>query len=300
MPVNGRARTSPSYIEGWSIHRAPFSVYEQSMKYRLQGNDPALAAVPAVRQWPLGRWLPFLLLLMVVVVVFATGWHRQLSLEALIRHRDQVDALVGAHHLAALAGFIVVYIAAVTLSLPGAAVLTVAGGLLFGTGVGGTAAVAAATIGATFVFLIARSAVGGWLVRRAGGLADRITGGFRRDAFHYLLFLRLVPIFPFWIVNLVAALAGVRLAPFVTATALGIVPGTIAFAFFGASLDHAVATQAASYRACLAGGGDDCRLDFDVTAVATPELVAALVVLGLIALAPVVLRRRKTLPPPSP
>ena len=258
-------------------------------------SEPSAPAAPSAAQ-RLRRFAPLALVVMAAGVVIAMGWHRHLSLEGLVRHRDAIDALVAANQLAAVAAFVGVYIAAVTLSLPGAVFLTIAGGLLFGTLVGGAAAIVGGTIGATLLFLIARSAIGGWLVRRAGRLAERLADGFRRDAFYFILFLRLVPLFPFWIINLVAALAGVGLAPFVLATAVGIIPGTFAFAFLGAGLDSAVAAQAADYKTCLADGRTDCRVDFDLSAAATPELIAALVVLGFIALVPVALRRFKLMP----
>ena len=155
---------------------------------------------------------------------------------------------------AAVAGYVALYIAVVALSLPGGAVLTITGGVLFGVVIGGAAALVGATIGAICIFLIARSAVGEHLVRRAGPLAERLAEGFRADAFSYLLFLRLVPLFPFWLVNLVPALCGVRLATFAAATAIGIIPATFAFAFVGAGLDSVIAAQEAAYRACLAAG----------------------------------------------
>ncbi len=120
----------------------------------------------------------------------------------------------------------------------------------------------------------------------------RLAEGFRDDAFSYLLFLRLVP-FPFFVVNLVAALAGVRLATFVAATALGIVPATFAFAFVGAGLDSIIAAQESAYRACLAAGNADCKLDFDLAAAITPQLIVALVALGVVALIPVIAKRMR-------
>jgi len=246
------------------------------------------------------------------------GWHRQVLLETLVRHRAAIDAFVAAHRGAALLAFMRLYVGAVTVSLPGAAALTVAGGIIFGGVAGGLAAIAAATLGATLVFLVVRRAVGraegagggggartaGWAgripVRYAGPLAEKFAAGFRRDCFWYLVFLRLVPLFPFWLVNLVAAPLGVGLAPFVAATALGIVPATFAYAFFGAGLDSAIAAQESAYRACLAGGPQQgtaqlaplagCRLDFDLAAAATPELIGALLALGLFALIPPAVR----------
>jgi uncharacterized membrane protein YdjX (TVP38/TMEM64 family) len=157
--------------------------------------------------------------------------------------------------------------------------------------VGGLASIVGASIGATLVFLIAKSAFGEHLVRRAGPLASRLAEEFRTDAFSYLLFLRLVPAFPFFLVNLVPALLGVRLGTFVMATALGIIPATLAFASIGAGLDSVIAAQEASHQACLAAGRLDCRLDFDVMAALTPQVLVALVGLGVLALVPVVVRR---------
>jgi uncharacterized membrane protein YdjX (TVP38/TMEM64 family) len=170
-------------------------------------------------------------------------------------------------------------------------VLTLTGGILFGGVVGGAAAVVGATIGATIIFLIAKTAFGEHLAKRAGPAVGKLIGGFRADAFNYLLFLRLVPLFPFFLVNLVPALAGVRLVTFVAATFLGIIPGGFAFAFVGAGLESVIRAQSAAYNACLAAGRTDCRFDFDVKAVVTPELLAGFAALGVIALIPVVVKR---------
>ena len=100
-----------------------------------------------------------------------------------------------------------------------------------------------------------------------------------------------MPIFPFWLVNLVPALCGVRLATFVAATAIGIIPATFVFAFVGAGLDSVIAAQQAAYSACVAAGRPDCRLDFDLHAAITPELSPRSAALGVLALVPVVVKR---------
>jgi uncharacterized membrane protein YdjX (TVP38/TMEM64 family) len=242
------------------------------------------------RSW-LRRLAPVAAVLLAMGLVFAMGWHRYLSLETLVRHRAAIDGFVAARHGLAIAAFIGVYVAVGALSIPGAALLTMAGGVLFGWLVGGLAAIVGATIGATFVFLVARTACGEVVLRRAGPLAAKVAQGFRADAFNYLLFLRLVPVFPFWLVNLAPALVGVRLGTFVLATALGIIPGTFAYALVGAGLDSVLLAQESAYRACLAGGQAGCRLDFSLSAVATPQLLAALAALGIVALIPVAVRK---------
>src|ERR1700694_757524 len=160
------------------------------------GLSPAITG-----QLRLRRFLPCAAIVLAMVVILAMGWHRQLSFETLVRHRAGIDAFVGGHYTAAVAAFVALYVAVAALSVPGAVVLTICCGMLFGWLVGGLAAIAGATAGATIIFSIARTACGGSLMRRAGPRARKIANGLRSDAFSYLLFLRLVPIFPFWLVN---------------------------------------------------------------------------------------------------
>lgn len=246
---------------------------------------------PGTERTRLRRFAPLAVVAALAVLILAMGWHRELSLENLVRYRATLDAFILAHRAAALAAFVLSYVAVVTLSIPGGLMMTMSGGILFGALVGGLASILGATVGATLLFLIARTAFGEHLAQRAGPLAARLTEGFREDAFNYLLFLRLVPAFPFFAVNLVAALTGVRFATFVAATVLGIVPGTFAFAFAGAGLDSVIAAQETAYRTCLETAGAGCRLDFDLKTAITPQLIAAFVALGVAALIPVVVKR---------
>jgi uncharacterized membrane protein YdjX (TVP38/TMEM64 family) len=251
----------------------------------------APAPSPPPRGLRLRRLAPLVLVLLLGGAVTGVAWYMGLSPIALLERRVAIDVFVGQHWLTALAAFAAIYAASVALSLPGAAVLTICSGIIFGGLAGGIASLIGATVGATAIFLIARSALGGWLVRRAGARAEKAAAGFYADAFNYLLFLRLVPVFPFWLINVVPALCGVRLATFVVATVLGIIPGTFAFAFFGAGLDSAVTAPMAAYRACIAAGGTHCRHGFDPSAAVTPQLIAGLVGLGVLSLVPVVLKR---------
>ena len=237
------------------------------------------------------RWLPLAVVALVSVVAIGMGWHRHLSVETLVRHHDAIHAFMAAHLAIAIAVYIAIYIAVIALSVPGGLLLTLTGGALFGGLLGGAAAIVGATAGATVIFLIAKSAFGECLARRAGPLAQKIADGFRADAFSYLLFLRLVPVFPFFLVNLAPALVGVRLGTFVAATAIGIVPASFAFAFVGAGLESVIRAEGAAYHACRAAGGADCRVAFDFKTAMTPELIAALVALGVIALLPVLVKR---------
>lgn len=247
---------------------------------------------PAEQSSNLSRRLALLLAAVVLAGIAYYAFGRDaLSFEALLRHRDAIDAFVARHQVLAVLAYVGIYIAVVALSVPGAAFLTVCGGFMFGLLTGASAAAFGATIGATFVFLIARTALGEPLQRRAGPRAAKLAEGFREDAFSYLLFLRLVPAFPFFLVNLVPAIAGVRLLPFVAATALGVIPGSAAFAFAGTGLDSVIVAQKRVYDACLAAGRADCQLAFDTKDILTPQLIGALIALGVLALVPVVVRR---------
>ena len=239
------------------------------------------------RMRALRRWLPLLVLAAVAATALALGWHRALSLQGLAQHYDALAAAVRDHMALALLAYAALYVAVTALSLPGGAFLTLAGGLLFGWLVAGLVTVLAATAGATLLFLAARSSLGVTLSRRAGPFLSRLAEGFRRDAWSYMLFLRLAPVFPFWLVNLAPALLGVPLRVFAPATLIGIVPGTFAFAFIGAGLDSVLATAS---RACRAEGCPDLSL----RDVVTPELTLALVGLSVLALVPALARRLKS------
>lgn len=254
--------------------------------------DPAAAITFAGRVRPLlWRLAPVVVVLLLVALVLTSDWRQALSLETLVRHRTAIDAFIAEHRLAGLALFALLYIAVVALSVPGAVWLTLAGGFLFGPFVGTLVTVVSATFGAAIIFKIAQSAVGESLMRRAGPRAARIAEDIQADAFNYLLFLRLVPAFPFFLVNLAAALVAVPLPTFIAATMIGIIPATFAFSLAGAGLDSVIAAQVASFQACTAAGRTDCRVHFDPTHVLTPQLMAALVALGIIALIPVVVKR---------
>ena len=242
----------------------------------------------------LKRLWPLILLVCAMAFVFAMGWHRYLTIGSLAENREALRGFIEAHKLFSLAAFVALYAAAVALSVPGGAVLTLAGGFLFGWLLGGAASVVAATIGATAVFLIAKSTLGSVLASRAGPWLSRFREGFQEDAFSYLLFLRLVPIFPFWLVNLAPGLLGVELTTYVATTFLGIIPGTFAFALAGNGLDSVIEAQQASYQSCLAkmgaGGQESCSYSLEPGSLLTTELIVGLVALGVVALVPVAVK----------
>lgn len=240
------------------------------------------------------RHLPLLLLALLMAVAFQQGWYRYLTFDTLARQRDALGGFVAGNYVLAATVYFLAYVAVVAVSLPGASLMTLAGGLLFGWVGGSVLTVVAATLGATLVFLVARTSLGAGLAARAGPFVGRMAEGFRDNALSYMLFLRLVPVFPFWLVNLAPAVLGVGTATYVFATLVGIVPGTIAFSVVGAGLDSVIDAQKAARDACLAKAGAtpaDCPFSFDLSAIVTPELLAALALLGFVALIPVAARK---------
>jgi uncharacterized membrane protein YdjX (TVP38/TMEM64 family) len=257
------------------------------MATQLNRTPPSRSADHLIGFW---RVAPFAIVIALAAVAVMMGWHRELSLENLVKHRSLIGAYVADRPVTAIIIYVTAYVAVVAMSLPPVP-LTICGGIVFGALAAGVATIAAATVGATIIFLIARSAVGPLIARHAGPRVTRLAAGFRDDAFSYLLFLRLVPLFPFWIVNLVAALGGVGLTPFVAATALGIIPATFAYATFGAGLDSAIAAQDRAYQACLAAAQEGCSLHFELWQAMTPQLTGALGALLVLALLPLVVKR---------
>ncbi len=239
----------------------------------------------------LRRWAPALGLLAAMALVFGMGWHRLLSFETIGTNYESLRTFIAGNLAGAVAIFMLAYIAAVALSLPGALVMTLAGGLLFGWQIAAPATVVAATIGATLLFLIARSSIGESLAAKAGPWLSKLSGGFKEDALSYMLFLRLVPVFPFFIVNLAPALLGVPLKTFVLGTLLGIIPGTFAFSYAGSGLGSVVEAQNAVHAACLARQAGEpnlvCPYTIDTSNLVTRELVISFVLIGLVALIPV-------------
>jgi uncharacterized membrane protein YdjX (TVP38/TMEM64 family) len=237
--------------------------------------DSPSATEPRQSSLSLRRLWPLAVLALAIAAVFALDLDRLLTFEALREHREALTALVADHLLLAALSFVLVYATVIALSVPGGAVLTIAGGFMFGSVFGTLLVVVAATLGATLVFLIARSALGDPLRARAGPFLKRMEAGFQQDALNYLLVLRLIPLFPFWIVNLVPAFLGVPLRTYVLGTFLGIIPGSFVFASVGAGLGSVL----------------DSGQEFSPASVLTPQIVIALVGLAVLALLPVAYRK---------
>ena len=191
----------------------------------------------------IGRWLP-LLLVAIAALVGAVTLRDHLSFEALRDNREALTAFRDANYAGTVAAYMAAYIAIVALSLPGATVATLAGGLLFGVFPGVLFVVAAATAGATILFLAASWGAGEFLARRmdaSEGIIRRIKAGIDANLWSMLFLIRLVPAVPFFAANLVPALVGVRPLPFIVTTSLGIIPGSLVYTSIGAGLGEVFA-----------------------------------------------------------
>jgi uncharacterized membrane protein YdjX (TVP38/TMEM64 family) len=214
---------------------------------------------------------------LVVLVLFAAALGaffyfdlgKYLSLDALKANRDALLAFTDAYYATAVALFIGSYCLVVAVSLPGAAIMTLAGGFLFGSLLGTVYVNLGATTGSTLAFLAARYLLRDWVEAKFGSRLGAIQDGFSKNAFSYLMTLRLIPLFPFFLVNLVSGLTRVKLATYVAATAIGIIPGSFVYAYAGRQLGTINS----------------------LAEIASPRVLLAFTLLGLLALVPVLYRK---------
>ena len=222
------------------------------------------------------RVLPILLIAIALSLFFAFGLHRYFTLETLRENRDALSAWVNASPALAIGLFILAYAAAVAISFPGASILTVFGGFLFGLWPGVPVVVIAATIGATVIFLAAKTALGDFLSDRAGGFVKNMEQGFHQNELNYMFVLRLVPVFPFWAINIAAGLLGVSFRNFLIGTLFGIIPGSFVYISIGAA----------------AGSAFDAGKDVSLSGILfQPQTLLPIIGLIVLALIPIALKR---------
>jgi uncharacterized membrane protein YdjX (TVP38/TMEM64 family) len=225
----------------------------------------------------LRRFWPLILLLAAAAAAWIAGLSQHIGWAALARNQALLVSWVASHPVTAPLLYLLVYAVAVLLSLPESAVLTVAAGLLFGTLPGGILAVLGSSAGAIMLFLAVRYHLADAIAARRGRFLDAVRMGLRRNGFSYLLAVRLVPAFPFWLVNLAAALSGMRLLPFAAATVVGVIPATFVYASIGTGLGDVLSTGAQP----------------DLTVIFSPHILVPLIGLAALSLLPVLWRRRK-------
>lgn len=212
----------------------------------------------------------------IIVAIHASGLPRWLTLDMLRANRQELVSFVAEHRALSAIGFVAVYVVAVALSLPSSLILTLSGGFLFGAATGAALTVTGATLGATILFVFARAMMGENALAHFGPAGARLACAIRSNAWSYLLVLRLMPLFPFFLVNVIPALAGVRLSTYVLTTFFGIIPATAVFSLSGAGLGD-----------LLDQGGA-----ISPGSILTPQILAALGGLALLALAAIPLKRK--------
>lgn len=226
------------------------------------------------------RFLPVAILAVLLglfLFLRASGHLDFISLESLRENREILNSWVEQQFAFVLLCYFLIYVIVTAASLPFALLMTLTGGFLFGALWGSLVVVFAATIGATIVFLAARSAAGDWFSRRAGDRVKKLEAGFQDNVVSYMLFLRFIPIFPFFLINIAAAIFRVPLRIFFLTTLFGVTPGTFIYSLTGSSLGSIFAA------------GDN----FSTSTILTPKVITALVGLALLSLLPIIYRRWK-------
>ncbi len=239
-----------------------------------EGEAPARARKSGLTP---GRVVPLAVLAAGLAAFFAFGLDRFVTLDALKANQEALRAWVAEYGV--LAGFVFTgaYAVAVAFSVPGAVFITIAGGFMFGPYLATVYVVIGATAGALAVFLAARYALHDFFRARIGGAARKMEAGFRENELSYMFILRLVPIFPFWLVNLVPAFLGVSVRSFVIGTFVGIIPGAFVYSLVG---DGAGAV--------LAAGGD-----LNIGIIFEPRFLAPIVGLAVLASVPIVYKKMR-------
>ncbi|NOT41732.1 MAG: TVP38/TMEM64 family protein [Alphaproteobacteria bacterium] len=225
----------------------------------------------------IARLLPLLIFAGVLVAFFALGLNKYLTLDLLKENREVLKNWVHANKTEAVLLFITAYILVAAFSLPISSLVSITGGFLFGSVFGAAWGVIGATIGATILFLVAKTALGDPLRQRFGAQVKSLEDGFRANAVSYMLLLRLVPLFPFWLVNLAASFTGVSAVTFLVTTFIGIIPGAFVFASIGNGLN------------ALFEAGEQPDLSL-VSLLSRPDFYVPIVGLVVLSLIPIVYR----------
>lgn len=224
------------------------------------------------------RLLPFVLIAIGFAAAYFSGIFTAEGREDIAAFIGGLDSTVAEHFWIAVAAYLLFYAVAVSFSVPGALWFTIGAGFLFGQWVGTGVAVLGATAGATIIFLVTRYALADWAREKFSGRIEKLRAGFQEDAFNYVLLLRLIPVFPFFVLNVAMALLSIPVRAFVLGSFIGMIPGAFVYASFGAGGARALEQ--------LAQGETPGLSDL-----VNPPLLIAMIGLGLLALVPVVVKR---------
>lgn len=196
------------------------------------------------------KWFLLLLLLVLFFAFFYFHLYKYLTLQTIKIYEVDAKMWTATHYKSAVCLYLLVFISLIACAIPCATLLTLIGGFLFGM-MALLYATIATTLGGTILFLAIRTAIGARIAAKSTGWIKAMEHGFQRNAFHYLLMLRLVPIFPCWISNVSAGVLNVPIKTFVLATMIGIFPATFIYVMAGRSLDKLLIEQSPSLHALL-------------------------------------------------
>lgn len=221
------------------------------------------------------RFIPLLIILILMAIGYFSGFYKALNFDTLKYHHNELTEYVNNNPISTPFIYMGTYMAVTALSIPGGLLLSLLGGFLFPQPWCTIYVLIGATTGATILFLAARTAIGNFLRKKAGPRLAKMEKGFNKNAASYLLFLRFVPIFPFWLVNIAPAFFNVRLKTYIWTTLVGITPGAFVFTQAGRGL----------------GAIFETADEFSVNAILNPQLKIALICLGIFALLPIIIKK---------
>jgi uncharacterized membrane protein YdjX (TVP38/TMEM64 family) len=222
------------------------------------------------------KYFPILLILLISAIAWYFEVYKYFSFEVFKEHQQSLELFIEQKKFLSILIYCGMYILIVSTSIPGASFMTITGGLLFGQWLGTFSTVIAATIGASILFLSARMASSDFLKQKSGSWVSKMKNGFKENAFTYLLTLRLIPIFPFAVINLAAAVFQISLRIFFLSTLIGIIPGSFVYTSMGVALREVISQP-----------------DFSSGLILNPKILIALGGLGILALLPVLYKKFK-------
>lgn len=212
-----------------------------------------------------------ILIITIIIVIRGMGWHQYLTFENLKKNKDSLQHSVSEYYVMSAILFITIYIIVTGFSIPGATILTLSAGFLFGAIFGTIYVNIGATVGATIAFLFSRYLIGDWVQKKYKEKLAKFNKELEVNGYGYLLTLRFIPIFPFFLINIFAGLTKISVKTFIWTTSVGILPGSFVYAFAGSQL-----TYIESPRDIVSG-----------------KIIIAFVLLGLFAILPVIIRHAR-------
>jgi uncharacterized membrane protein YdjX (TVP38/TMEM64 family) len=223
----------------------------------------------------LKKLIPIAILVVGLIIIYFSGLLDYLSYDTLKEHRKTIVAFVQNHFFLSVLIYITVYTLGVAFSIPSGGFMTILGGFLFPQPLSTIFVVIGATTGSTLLFLAAKTAFRDFFAKRIGRVLKKMEKGFLENPASYLLFLRFVPLFPFWLVNLAPAFFGVHIWTYIWTTFIGIIPGSFVYAQAGAGL----------------GAIFDTDQPFSIASVFNWKMRVALICLAIFSLIPIVVKK---------